>query len=101
MEYANGGDLHAYVQQRGHLSEREARYDMHKTGYIERGFHLVWHWLQQYFCPSAATVIRSLIMAFSRLVSLLQVALSTSELSFSPHDCSDHVSKIRSCDQYD
>ena len=25
MEYANGGDLHAYVQRKGHLSEKEAR----------------------------------------------------------------------------
>lgn len=26
MEYANGGDLHAYVQRKGHLNEKEARY---------------------------------------------------------------------------
>lgn len=25
MEYANGGDLHAYVRRKGRLTEREAR----------------------------------------------------------------------------
>lgn len=34
MEYANGGDLHAYVQRKGRLSEKEARSELAAETYF-------------------------------------------------------------------